>query len=294
VLLVQRPGEVQPTPIVLEHVTVYYGMACTIRHPTGAQEQGTFTIVSCAPTDPSLFPHFLTILAPLVAALGPAPSAAGVRGMISALVELFRALSTPARKTVQGVWAEMFVIVNATDLRAVAAAWHRMPVERFDFGDGSQRVEVKSSSSRRREHHFALGQLAPAAGVRVAIASLFVERSGGGLSVARLSSDIRAALTDPEATAHFDAALYGTLGSGWPTAMDEAFDAELARDSLQFYWAENVPQVSSPPPPSVTDVRFCSDLSGAEVLSDAAMVTAGGLFAAVRPRQPAQLSRHAT
>jgi len=40
----------------------------------------------------------------------------------------------------------------------MAAAWHR-DRSAFDFAAGPQRIEVKSSNSRQREHYFTLEQL---------------------------------------------------------------------------------------------------------------------------------------
>jgi hypothetical protein len=283
VLLTQRPGEHTTTPIVLENLNIYHDVACTVTHPDGTREEGTFTIVSCSPADPSLFPHFLRILGPLLGGLGATPTAAAVRRMISALVDLFRALSAPAKKTIQGLWSELFLIANSADIRLIANAWHTDAAERFDFAQGAHRLEVKSTSNRIREHHFSLSQLTPVGGSHVVIASVFVERSGGGVAIQRLVDKVRSAL-DIEAITRFDATFYGTLGSAWSTAMNEAFDADLAVDSLRFFEADAIPRVAGPLPSAVTDVRFCSNLSEVQFLTEEELVTAGGIFAAVIPR----------
>ena len=76
----------------------------------------------------------------------------------------------------------------------MAAAWHRDPVEHFDSRAGPQRIEVKSSTSRKREHFFSLEQLTPAGGSRIVVASVFVERVGGGVSLRKIFDDTRALL----------------------------------------------------------------------------------------------------
>lgn len=277
-LIARRAGEVPSAPIILEHLTVYHDVECAISHPDGASETGTFTILSCSPQNPALFPHFLQILAPLTSALGSAPTAASVRRMVSALVELFRALSAPAKKTIQGLWAELFLIATASDASALVAAWHKHIGERFDFAAGHQRIEVKSSSTRIREHHFRLNQLLAIGGARVVVASMFVERSGGGITVGQLASDIRRSIANNDAIAQFDATFYATLGANWSTALNEAFDGDLARDSLLFFRAEDIPQVNAVPT-GVTEVTFRSDLSHLGPLPSAEMSRVGGLFA---------------
>jgi len=284
-LLLRQAVSAAPTPpIRLQNLLVSYGVPCAISHPDGQQEEGTFTIIKCSSADPSLFPHFLRILSPIITTLGATPTAAAVRRAISGLVDLFQALTTPAKKSVQGLWAELLVIRGATNPPALVAAWHRLPVEHVDFVSARARVEVKSSSNRRRVHHFSLVQLMPPASTRLVIASLFVESVGGGMSLRRLSDDIRAILAfDPALLTQFDAVFYATLGASWVDAMEECFDLELASESLQFFDSVSIPKIDGPLPATVSDVRFTSDLSGSPPVGSEALKAAGGLFAAAIP-----------
>ena len=284
-LLLRQSASASPTPpIRLQNLLVSYGVPCAISHPDGQQEEGNFTIIKCSSADPSLFPHFLRILSPIITMLGATPTAAAVRRAISGLVDLFQALATPAKKSVQGLWAELLVIRSASDPLALVAAWHGLPVERVDFLGGRQRIEVKSSSNRRRVHYFSLVQLTPPANTRLAVASLFVEPVGGGLSLGRLSDEIHAILeSDPALVAQFDAIFYASLGASWSDAMEECFDLELASGSLQFFDSTLVPKPDGPIPTTVNDVRFTSDMSGVSPLASDALISAGGLFAAVVP-----------
>src|SRR5262249_54972052 len=157
----------------------------------GYQEEGIFTILKCSNADPSLFPHFLRILSPIIASLGPSPTAASVRRAISGLVNLFQALTVPTKRSVQGLWAELLIIRLASDPCERVSAWYGAPVEHVVFARDRQRIEVKSSSPRQRVPLFSLIQLTPPAGARLLVASLFVESVGGGLSLRRLSDGVR-------------------------------------------------------------------------------------------------------
>ena len=284
-LLLRQSVLTDPTlPIRLQNLLVTYGVRCQISHPNGEQEQGSFTIIKCSSPDPSLFPHFLKILSPIITTLGSTPTAAAVRRAIAGLVALFQALTTPAKKSIQGLWAELVVIRIATDPVALVAAWHGLPTEHIDFLAGRDRIEVKSSSTRRRLHHFSLLQLIPPAHTRLVIASLFAEPAAGGLSLRQLSDEIRAILAvDEVRLSHFDAVFYATLGSSWSEAMEEHFDFELARDSLQFFDSIDIPRVPDPIPSAVSDVRFTSDISAASPLTRDALRAAGTLFTQAVP-----------
>ena len=128
-LLIRQPLQnARSAPIRLQNLLVSFDVPCSIVAPGGKLELDTFTIIRCSPADPRLFPHFLKIIDPIVAGLGPLPATAEVRRVISGLVAIFQALGVPARKTVQGLWAEILLIRLASDPSAMAAAWHRDPV----------------------------------------------------------------------------------------------------------------------------------------------------------------------
>jgi hypothetical protein len=282
-LLQQPPSAARAAPIRLQNLMVSYSVPCVIGHADGHQEEGTFTIIKCATTDTSLFPHFLRILSPIIETLGAEPTAGAVRGAISGLVDLFQSLTTPAKKSVQGLWAELLLMRRASDPRRAISAWHGLPYEHVDFLSGRQRLEVKSSSNRLRAHYFSLAQLTPPANSRLVVASLFVESVGGGLSLRRLFDETRTLIADPVLLIQFDSAFYATLGAGWSDAMEECFDQELASQSLQFFDSTNIPKIEGPISPAVSDIRFVSDMSGTSPLTPEHLGSAGGLFAAVIP-----------
>ena len=91
------------------------------------------------------------------------------------LIELFRAMTTPSRKSVQGLWAELFLIAQSRQPTILVDAWHMLPEDRYDFAMDDQRIEVKSFSGSLRQHHFSLEQLQPPEGVKTLIASMLVE-----------------------------------------------------------------------------------------------------------------------
>jgi hypothetical protein len=244
-LLRQSTSAAATSPIRLQNLMVSYAVPCVIVHPNGLQEEGVFTIVRCSNSDPALFPHFLRIVSPILATLGATPSAAAVRRAITGLVDLFQALTAPARKSIQGLWAELLIIKNAADPVALASAWHGVPTERIDFVRGRERLEIKSCSSRQRVHYFSQEQLTPPAGAQIVVASLFVEPVGGGLSLRALSDDIRGLLaSDSALLTRFDSVFYATLGAAWSDAMEERFDLELATDSLCFFDSADIPKSS--------------------------------------------------
>ena len=162
-------------------------------------------------------------------------------------------------------------------------AWHAEPTDAYDFNSGPERLEIKSTSRRTRMHSFSHRQLHPPAGTRVAIASVFVESSGGGLKLATLLESVRRRVGSPGALRRLDYVVASTLGTDWRTGVEASFDSELASESLRFYQVEEVPSLPSDVPHGVSDIRYVSDLSGAQALSVEEMCGSGDLFVAAVP-----------
>jgi hypothetical protein len=208
---------------------------------------------------------------------------------MSALVELFRALELPSRKSVQGLWGELYVIVQASDATALVSAWHTAPEEAYDFSGGAQRIEVKTASGDQRRHHFTLVQLQPPTGAAAVVVSVLVERVGGGVSLGELLSRARSRVAPhPDLVLRVDQVVAATLGHSWRRALAERFDWERAEESMTFFDVGLIPSIEpAAVPPDVSDVRFRADLARVQPVSERVMREEGGLFQAVLPLRTA-------
>ncbi|MDB4947517.1 MAG: hypothetical protein JWM27_166 [Gemmatimonadetes bacterium] len=272
----------RPPPMELEHLSIQYHASCRLVGDDGSSSEEPFTVLQLDGVDGALVDHFLRVGATVLTLLGPQPRLSEVEGAIGAFVELFRALGLPPRKSVQGLWAEVFVAANASDPAVLVTAWHATPEDRYDFHAGGQRLEVKSVGGRARRHRFSFEQLQPPPDTSVMIASVFVERTGGGLSLRSLLDRLSTRLAGhPHLQLRAEQVVSSTLGQALPHAVSAAFDAELAAHSLTFYPHHEVPRLLSLPT-GVTDVTFTADLSGSTAAEPSALST--GLFAASRPR----------
>ena len=271
----------QATPLKLEHLTVQHDVECRVSDANGVVREGRYTVVACIDADRVLQAYFLRIMGTLIMSLGATPAQSDVTRAVYRLAELFRVLASAPTKSVQGLWAELFVIARAPDAYVLVEAWHTTPEDRYDFNRGSQRVEVKSGAGRMRIHQFSLEQLHPPMGTTALIASLFVEKAGAGTSLAELLDQVRHRIgNNLDLLMQVDKVVGMTLGSSWRHAMDERFDYELARHSLAFYDTAAVPSVHPKVPSEVSNVRFTSDLSASSPAELAQHRLAGGLFQA--------------
>lgn len=274
-------------PFALEHLHVEQARECRIRHHNGDVEDGLFTIIACQSTDVVLRDHFLLVAGFFAEMLGRTPEPAAVTQAIQTLVELFRAMQQPPRKAVQGLWAEVFVLAESRDPEVLARSWHVLPEDRYDFGNGPDRVEVKSVAGSRRIHQFSLSQLSPPEGSTVLVASVLIERLGGGVSLDELLTIVRRRLgAHPDLILRVDLTVATTLGRLLRSALRERFDLEGARSSLAFFDVTQIPSVVGPIPREVTDIRFRSDLTALRGVNPHCFQAGSPLYAALPLGEP--------
>ena len=286
VLLVQADNALPGTaaPLVLEHLCVIHLVNCRIQTGEQGEQHKTLSVIRCTDTDRAIHEYFLRCLHPIVASLRQSPSRDQISEAVQKLVDLFRRMADAPRKAVAGLWAELLLIARSSDPARLLAAWHAIPEERFDFGHGIDRLDVKAASGGLRLHHFTLEQLRPVGPVTVLIASVLTERSEGGTSLNDLVDSIRARVADPDHLIRLDSVVAQTLGQDWRAMQQTRFDLQQAAQSLRFIDAAAIPSVANPTPPEVSAVHFRVDLTQHPMPFPDTFLQGSGVFRAAIPR----------
>ena len=68
---------------------------------------------------------------------------------IEKLINLFTKFSKPALKTIQGLWAELLIIEQSKNPDYLIQSWHSSTTDKYDFNDGIDKIEVKSTFKSR-------------------------------------------------------------------------------------------------------------------------------------------------
>jgi hypothetical protein len=280
-----------PPPIRLQHLFVAHSLECEI-HRQSIVESGLFTVVSCIDADWPLETYFLRILQALLPIIGDNPSPKTINAAVDKLVELFQVLRNPPKKTAQGLWAELLVIAESSNVTALIDAWHSVPEDLYDFNSGKCRVEVKSVSGQVRRHHFSLAQLLPPNGTELVVASVIVNRAGAGETIIGLVEEISSKLTStPERILRLHQMISLTLGDGWRQSTLEAFDRQVACQSLSFFDLSQIPTISPELPQGVSNVHFTADLVGKSSLSNEELKKYGGIISVLKSTGKQGLSK---
>jgi hypothetical protein len=269
-------------PLEFRYLSFRPRCICHIQAEGKPESLETVALLKCITNDPLLREYFLRSLNGSVPAVSIKPTEDELVALVEKLIELFRAMETPARTSLQGVWCELFLIARAPRIRQASIAWHADPRALHDFTAGRQRLEVKSTTAPHRILQFRMEQLLPLHGTQVVIASFCLEESGSGVSIEELWSEISAnrQLTI-DLRERLSQILALSLGNDWRKASRVAFDPQVALNKFRIYDSAVIPKVDPNVPAEVSEIHFTSELTDVPQMSRAEVIRNGGLFEAI-------------
>ena len=272
-LLGSAPGAFH-APVRLAMIDARFGNRHRIHPVDGDERDELLSVITCTSNDWQAQAYFLHVCGTILRIVGSNPALHDIVQVVKRLIELFRRLSRPASRSLNGLLGELFLIAASRDVRAAVTAWRNTSMDRFDFATGNVRLDVKASGERLRVHHLSAEQCQPPAGTVGLLASVFIEGSGGGQSLRELVAAIEVALGgNDDLILKIQETIAETLGESLPTAMSARFDDHLALESLRFYDLATVPAIRHGVPPEVSSVHFRSDLTQTDWLSEADLQT---------------------
>ncbi|MFA5952212.1 MAG: PD-(D/E)XK motif protein [Hyphomicrobium sp.] len=249
-------------PLRLQGLSIQYYVPCRLVIPDGQLLDRSLTTLLCTSRDALERRYFLYAADLVLRILGPEPSLTAVVSATAHLARMFQMLSRPAPKPLTGLIGELLFILRSAAPPEAVMAWRNTIDDTFDFAADDLRVEVKATQGRSRLHYLSYDQCHPPGGTIGILASVIVESSGGGTSVAELMREIEAALAGRhDALMRLHEIFAETLGNAAVTALEERFDRQLAEESLLLFDMSEVPAVRGALPPAVSQVRFRADLS---------------------------------
>lgn len=257
-------GPDRPLAVGLANLRVEHNVRCGVSRQGGDVKVARYSIIQCLTGDSEVQACFLRTIGGALVGLERRVEAKDLVDLVDRLILLFRFIAKPRERTIHGLWAELFVILSASDPALMIDAWHSQSMEHFDFGRGDERLEVKSSSNRSREHVFSLEQVYPPSGASVLVASVYVDEQTNGQSLGNLWDRVVDATPSGEARLKVERVCAQSLGQDLGVGRAFSADWNLAVESLEFYRVMDIPRPPADCPPGVSQLRFRSDLSLAE------------------------------
>ena len=251
----------------LESISIQFNQKCQLLSNDKKVADGNYTIIALKTDSIDLQEYFLNILYFVLLKLPVIAKLKELKIEVEKLISLFNKFSKLPTKTIQGLWAELLVIEQSNNPEYLVKAWHYSSTDKFDFNDGIDKIEVKSTAKSRRMHNFSLEQLNPNKNSKLIIASVFAVETGKGKTIFDLVKMIDDKVKNKEVVFRINEVLLDTLGRDFEKTFEHYFDYQLALDSLAFFDSEFVPKIeSSSIRQEISNVHFDCDLSKTEEL----------------------------
>lgn len=221
-----------------------------------------FSIIQLNSNNLEFIKYFLEVIYLILCKIDIIPENKVLKNEIIKVVKLFTSPASISKEVVRGLWAELFVIEHSNNPEYLIKSWHSSPEDKYDFNDGVDKIEVKSTSGTKREHTFSIEQLTPNENSNLLVASVFVIQSGIGKSIFNLLDDILIRVIDNSANIKLKELVLQTIGPHIDEVKNFCFDYPYASQLYRLYDYKDVPSISLESiPPQVHSVNFRSDLS---------------------------------
>jgi hypothetical protein len=246
----------------LEFISVQFNRQCQLINQKKKTEEGIYTIILLKTDIEYLQEYFIKIVDVLLRNLSDSPLLKDLKIEIDKLINLFSKFTKPPLKTIQGLWAELLIIEQSVNPEYLIQSWHNSSSDKYDFNDGIDKIEVKSTLKSRRIHSFSIEQLTPNKNSQLLIASIFTIETGTGTNISALIENIENRIKDNNLSFRLNELAALTLGKDFEKSFDVYFDYQFALDSIQFYRSTDIQTIKQNNIPSnIMNVRFDCDLS---------------------------------
>ena len=247
---------------------VRFNERCHILSRDGRPESASvFTSLACVSEDETMQKHFAFLCEAFLKILGDSPNNKQILDMVLKMIDIFRKLSQPGTKELNGLLGELYYISQAKSPHIAVAAWHLKDSDKYDFSTDQVCVEVKTCSSRAREHQFSMEQCHPKTEHGLLI-SMHIERTDIGLSLLDLKRRIKDLIEDdPQLEQKFHSNMAQCLGDSLSTSEGISIDEGIAKESMRIYNLRDIPSIKlEDVPREVSQVKFSSNLATAKEL----------------------------
>ena len=247
----------------LKYLTIEIGDIYELKIKGKRKFKDTFSKITLTSTDPVLLRIFSSAISSLVNLISlPATDIVFEKDFFK-LIEIFRSLDAAPSKTISGLWAELFLIQESGSVPEALKYWHQSPNAKYDFSQQNIHLEVKSTNSDIREHHFSLAQAHPQKGNICVVASVLLNDDPRGANINDLLNRIKSKLSRfPELKMKLDIQVATLLGEDLLRGNSYKFNLPYSRKNLKFYELDGIPKIDSSylKHPQISKISFVSNL----------------------------------
>lgn len=186
-------------------------------------------------------------------------------GLITSLEDYFKTTPEKNKREIQiGVFGELFTIKYLYDIgyENIIDKFHKNFYSKHDIEINSKvRMEVKSTTSEKRIHHFKHNQIMRS-DVKVILSSVMLEESKEGVSLKSLFEDVIDLFEDPEAKFALQKLMIRCGLVDGEEGMSFAYEKALT--DIRFYDAVRLPKIDRESFDGITNIEYDVDCSNCE------------------------------
>lgn len=242
-------------------IDVDFGEDCNISN--GKKKiTGKYTLITLKENSENLLPYFLDIVLIVVKSIPPNSSLQLVKSEIDKLVDMFSNMLGKGTGDIQGLWAELLIIEQSKNPEYLISSWHVVKTSLFDFNNGEDKLEIKSTKNNERKHTFSFNQLISNKSSNLIIGSVLVAITGQGKNVFDLINSIEKRIKNQDLVFTLRRVVLETLGDKINEAHNIYFDYASAKDSMAFFDINDIPKFNpNSIPLEISNIHFDCDLS---------------------------------
>lgn len=252
----------------LKHFEILYNKECKIIFEGDLENdsiQEKYSILTLKLLERDIQDYFLGLCENLLNKIGNAPNLNQLESELEKILTLFKFFSNPPLSTIQGLFGELLIIHQSEDPEYLLKAWHLEGNNTYDFDDGIECLEIKTTSKQKRIHSFSRKQLQQVDNKNIFVGSIIVTRSDFGITIFELMNAIRLQISDKELIFKLDRLVFQTIGEDIELVSEMKFDLVQSSSSVLFYSSNVIPTISDLNiPEEVSNVKFDVNLEKVE------------------------------
>jgi hypothetical protein len=241
-----------------EYLDILYQKECKIRN-NDLELEDVFTVLQLKSNNQLLINTFLNICEHILNKIGQLPNLDITATTLDSIKKLFSKLLNKTSKTELGLWGELFLIYISKDHEYLIDSWHKNSNNTFDFNDGIDKVEVKTTIQSERKHNFSLHQLSSSVSDEVFICSIMTTEIDLGSSIIQLVEMI----SDKISMIYrlkLNEKMIEVAGKNIEE-FNNKYDISTAKKSLKIYNSNKIPSIQKESiPVEVSNVKFTASL----------------------------------
>jgi hypothetical protein len=248
-------------PVGGKYLSISYDISCTIHSKNNKIEKNkNYTIITLKTKEEDIEDYFIELCLIFINRLGSNPDLGEVKLQYEKLESIFIRLSKTSNTSILGLWGELFLIAISKTPEYLISSWHKEQNDKFDFNDGIDKLEVKTTTQNRRVHNFEIRQLKLFGNSLTVIASVMTTEIDNGKSIRDIIDLIKAKVSS-DCYENLVLKTFDVIGDNINESSESRFDFNMAQSQTKFYFSEDIPKPGLIPK-NILEVKFQVDLEG--------------------------------